>query len=380
MGSTMPAVEPHQASVGGSTAPPSAAHVPIVTMGGPTEERLKVNLSEYKKVAVYPPWSRPFSDGTRYLLQWNKPATSDLPMSEKPGHETTYHFDADRAHVGYGEAITSWIEVWQSGDEKKRVPITVQDAWVMADAGPSTGRVAKLSYHDDGQDGDEVAGDGRYTNRLVPSQVPALKQALQVHLSAVVSCCEGTRRMFVREFTYAPRKVVEILGVSDNLRNGSLAVTLDVNVIDRGTYDFEANLMSADCSVAIGYTQMNYTLSPGRQNVDLVFFGRMFSERGLDGPYLVRDVRGLLLSLDGGEHNIPFEYGTTYLTKPWRHAELSPSEWDAPEKREKIAAMEHLIADTASGKIGGPATQPSHIDIDEHGVAHVVADPPPPPK
>ncbi|MGZ3439330.1 MAG: choice-of-anchor X domain-containing protein, partial [Polyangia bacterium] len=255
---------------------------------------------------------------------------------------------------------------------------TVQDAWVMADAGPATGRLTKLSYHDDGQDGDEVAGDLRYTNRLVPSQVPALKQAAQVHLSAVVSCCEGVRRLFVREFTYAPRKVVEIVGITDSVRSGSLAVTLDVNVLDRGTYDFEANLMSADGSVPIGYSQMNYTLAPGRQSVDLVFFGRMFAERGLDGPYLVRDVRGMLLSLDGGEHNIPFEYGATYLTKPWRRAEFSPSEWDAPEKREKIATLERLIAETAAGKIGGPTAQPSHIDIDEHGVAHVVNDPPPP--
>jgi hypothetical protein len=376
----MPAADPHQARVVGSSAPATAAAAPSLTMGGPTEERLKVNLDEYKKVAVYPPWSRPFSDGTKYLLQWNKPSTSDLPMDEKPGHETTYHFDADRAHVAYGEAITSWIEVWHNGDEHKRVPITVQDAWVMADNGPSTGRMAKLSYHDDGQDGDEVAGDGRYTNRLVPSQVATLKQALQVHLSAVVSCCDGVRRLFVREFTYAPRKVVEIVGISDSLRAGSLAVTLDVNVIDRGTYDFEANLMSSDGSVAIGYTQMNYTLSPGRQNVDLLFFGRMFGERGVDGPYLVRDVRGLLLSLDGGEHNIPFEYGSTYLTKPWRSAEFSPSQWDAAEKRDKIAAMERLIADTASGKIGGVPAQPSHIDIDEHGVTRVVRDPPPPPK
>jgi hypothetical protein len=373
----MPAEDPHQARVGGSAAV-TTVKAPSLTMGGPTEERLKRNLDEYKKVAIYPPWSRPFTDGTKYLLQWNKPSTSDLPMDETPGKETTYHFDADRAHVAYGEAITSWIEVWKSGDPLQRVPITVQDAWVMSTNGPSTGRIAKLSYHDDGQDGDEVAGDGRYTNRLVPSQVPALKQAMQVHLAAVVSCCDNVRRLFVREFTYAPRKVAEVVGVSDSIRGGSLAVTLAVNVIERGTYDFEANLMSGDGKTPIGYSQMNYTLGPGRQNVDLLFFGRMFNEPGVDGPYLVRDVRGILLSLDGGEHNIPFDYGDTYLTRPWRRAEFSPAEWDGQEKRDKIAAMERLIGDTAAGRIGGPSAQPEHIEIDEKGVAHVVKDTPPP--
>jgi hypothetical protein len=374
----MPVADSHEARVDGKRATPAAAATPMVTMGGPTEDRLRRNLDEYKKVAVYPPWSRPFTDGTRYLLQWNKPSTADLPMDETPGKETTYHFDADRAHVAYGEAITSWIEVWKNGDPLHRLPLTVEDAWVMGDVGHKTGRLVKLSYHDDGQDGDEVAGDGRYSNRLIPSQLAALKQATQVHLSATVNV-DGARRLFVREFTYAPRKVVDVLGVSDSVRAGSLVVTLDVNVTERGTYDFEANLLSGDGATPIGYTQMNYTLSPGRQNVDLVFFGRMFGERGVDGPYLVRDVRGLLLSLDGGEHNIPFQYDAAYLTKPWRHGEFSTSEWDAPEKSQKIAALQKLIADTAAGRIGGPTSQPQHIDIDEHGVAHVVNDTPPPP-
>jgi hypothetical protein len=369
--STESAAAPHEARVDGRGKTATAA-APVLTMGGPSEERLKRNLDEYKKVAVYPPWSRPFNEGTKYLLQWNKPSTSDLPMSEKPGGETTYHFDADRAHVSYGEAITSWIEVWKNGDATARVPITVEDAWVMADVGPKTGRLVKLSYHDDGQDGDEVAGDGRYTNRLVPSSLAQLKQATQVHLSATVSCCDGVRRMFVREFTYAPRRVVEIVGMSDAVRAGSLVVTLDVNVVERGTYDFEANLMSGDGARPIGYSQMNYTLAPGRQTVDLVFFGRMFGETGVDGPYLVRDVRGLLLGLDGDEHNIPFTYDGTYLTKAWRRADFSPAEWDAPEKRDKIAAIERLIAQTAAGQIGGPTAQPEHIEIDANGVAHVV--------
>src|SRR5262249_32931300 len=160
---------------------------------------------------------------------------------------------------------TSWIEVWKDGDPQRRLPITVEDAWVNGTTGSKTGRLFKLSYHDDGQDGDEVAGDGRYTNRFVPAQVAALKQATQVQLSAVVSR-EGVRRVFVREFTYAPRSVVDVLGVGDSVRGGSLVVTLDVDVHDAGTYDFEANVVSGNGATPIGYSQMNYRLSAGRQN------------------------------------------------------------------------------------------------------------------
>lgn len=370
---------PHQARVVGSIDRGDPTAHPKLLVEGPTEDRLRRNLDEYKKVAVYPPWSRAFTAGTKYLLHWNKPVVQDLPMDDRPGRETTYHFDADRAHVGYGEAITSWIEVWKNGDPTDRVPITVEDAWVIASNGPQAGRLVKLSYHDDGQDGDEVAGDGRYTNRFVPSSLPQLKQAMQVHLAATVSCCDGVRRQFMREFDYAPRAVVRVLGVSDRIKDGSLAVTLDLDVAERGTFDFEANLLSADGHVPIGYSQMNATLEAGRRTVDLVFFGRMFAEAGSDGPYLVRDIRGALLSLDGGEHNIWFTYDPPYLTQPYKRGDFSSAEWDAPEKQQKIQALQQLISATASGQIGGAPTGPTQaIQIDQNGVAHTISVPPPP--
>ena len=124
----------------------------------------------------------------------------------------------------------------------------------------------------------------------------------------------------------------------------------------------------------VGYAQMSYALAPGRQNVDLVFFGRMFAEaRGRRAVSATRRARDAPQSLDGGEHNIPFEYDTPYLTKPWRHSRtVAVGVGRAGEAATRSAAMERLIADTAAGRIGGPTTQPQHIDIDENGVAHVV--------
>ncbi len=362
-------IDPLAAAPSGSVARP-----PPIRLSGPSAERLTQNLIAYQRAAIYPPWSRAFDPGTEYLLTWNKPATVDLPMDERPGQETTYHFDADRAHVAYGEAITSWIEVWKNGDPNQRMPIVVEDAYVMATTGPKPGRTVKLAYHDDGQDGDAVAGDLRYSNRLVPSKEPDLAQALQVHLMAVVSCCDGIRRSFMREFTYAPRKVLEIVGISDSIRGGNLALTLDVDVAEKGVYGFEANVMSHDGSVAIGFATANQTLGTGRAKVDVIFFGRMFGEKGIDGPYLVRDIRGERVFMDGEEHNIPFTYPSTYTTRAYRRADFSSDEWNSPEKTDKIARMKKLIADANAGRTGPPV--PSHIHIDENGVARPVNDPP----
>ena len=202
-----------------------------------------------------------------------------------------------------------------------------------------------------------------------------------MHLSATVSV-DGVRRQFVREFTYAPRKVVEILGAQ---RRGALRLARRHARRQRQRSRHLRLRSEPDerrrHATPLGYTQMNYTLSPGRQTVDLVFFGRMFQERGADGPYLVRDVRGLLLSLDGGEHNIPFQYDTPYLTKAWRHSEFSPvAVGRAGEARQDRGDGEAHSPTPRPGAIGGPTSQPQHIDIDVNGVAHVVNDPPPPPK
>lgn len=351
------------------------------TIAGPTVERLERSLNDYLAAAVYPPWSRAFDPGTEYLLTWNKPATADLPMDDRPGQETSYHFDADKAHVAYGEAITSWLEVWKNGDPAARLPVELRDAWVIGTSGPKQGRLVRLSYHDDGRDGDEVAGDRRYSNRFVPSSETVLSVSEQVHFYAVVSCCGGVERAFMREFTYAPRKVVTIRSMTDLARSGSLVLTLDLDVHEAGQYSFEANLTSPDGSLAIGYTQQAFPLDPGRRLVDLVFFGRMFAEKGVDGPYLARDVRGQKLSLDGEEHNIVFTYPGTHLTRPYRRSEFSSAEWDSPEKKQKIERFRSLLRDTRAGKIGGasgPADVPRHIHIDENGVPRRVDDPAPP--
>ena len=353
----------------------AAAHpspAPGEPLGGPNVEKLSLNLAQYGSVAAYPPWSRAFDPGTEYLLKWNKASVADLPMDDRPGHDFTYHFDSDRAHVAFGEPLTSWIEVWKGSDSNARQPLAMEEAFVMIIGGAKSGRSVALAYRDDGLEGDEVAGDKRYTNRFVPSsQAELAKSAAQVRLMATVGCCDGARRSMVREFTYAPREVAIIVGVSDAIRGGSLAVTLDVDVKESGLFTFEANLVSQGGEVPIGYAQVSAPLEKGRRSVDVSFFGRMFAEKGVDGPYVVRDIRGSRVVTDGAEQNIYFTYASTHVTKSYNRRDFSGSEWDSPEKRDKVLAMQKLIDQTKNGQL---PPQPAHIHVDEHGVAHVVDD------
>ena len=214
--STLPADGSHAALVDGRSAAAEAGKTPLLTMGGPTEDRLRRNLDEYKKVSVYPPWSRAFDDGTKYLLAWNKPSASDLPMDDTPGKETTYHFDADRANVAYGAGdhlVDRGVEERRSATQAAASTSRTRGSWAMPDRRPVGSRSSRITTT--ARTATRSPATGAIANRFVPSQVAALKQASQVHLSATVSV-DGVRRMFVREFTYAPRKVVDVLGLSDS--------------------------------------------------------------------------------------------------------------------------------------------------------------------
>jgi hypothetical protein len=358
--------------VSASSAAARGPAVAVEPMGGPGVEKLALNLAQYKSVAAYPPWSRAFDPGTEYLLKWNTPSVADLPMDDRPGHDFTYHFDSDRAHVPFGEALTSWIEVWKGSDSSARQTLAIEESFVMIVGGAKSGRSVQLAYHDDGRDGDEVAGDKRYTNRFVPSSQPELaKSAAQVRLMAMVGCCDGARRSMVREFTYAPREVATILSVSDAIRGGSLSVSLDVDVKQQGLFTFEANLVSQIGDVPIGYAQMSAPLEIGRRSVDLAFFGRMFAEKGVDGPYVVKDIRGYRVVTDGAEQNVYFTFDTAHVTRAYKRTDFSGAEWDSQEKRDKVAALQKLIDQTKTGQL---PPQPAHIHVDENGVAHVVDD------
>lgn len=337
----------------GAASAAGAATMAIEVERGPSldlsAEKIERVLEDYKRDAIYPHWSRPLEPGDAYKLRWNQAITSDLDMDDRPGHETLYRFDADRAHVGFGEAYTSWIEVWQKGDRTRRVPITIHAASVHAVTGAAQGKVLDLAYRDDGQGGDEVAGDRIYTNRFVPSDHEELRAAQMVHVQANVEAEGGATRVMTRDFTYTPRPTVEIERVTDAIVGGHLAVTLHLEVFEPGTYTIEANCFAADGETPIAYVREFFQLGAGAQTATLRFFGKIFHDQGIDGPYVIRDVRGFLRFFDSDELNLWFMYGRDHVTARYLRSQLDPAEWDDEEKRERIKGYEQLLDEARRG-------------------------------
>jgi hypothetical protein len=154
----------------------------------------------------------------------------------------------------------------------------------------------------------------------------------------------GVEKPMIRDFTYAPRPVLEVTGVHDALVAGSLAVTVDCDVFEDGLYTFEANAVAANEPIA--YVDQSFPLHAGKQHVSLTFFGRVFRDRGLSGPYTIRDLHGFRRFLDGEESNIWWDHDKAHLTAAYDVSAFSDAEWDAPEKREKLRRLEAAAAGT----------------------------------
>jgi hypothetical protein len=258
--------------------------------------------------------------------------------------------------VPFGEALTSWVEVIRTGSRPEHVTVNVLEAFVVSNSGPGQGRAMALEYNDEGRDGDLVAGDKIYTNRFVPSAVPGLARSAQnVQVRAIIATAGAAARPVVRDFTYAPRNDIEILGGTESIRDGNLVVDLDVDVHQAGIYSFEANVVGGrEGEDPIAYTEPSYTLEMGKQKATLKFFGRAFVEKKVNGPYVVKDVRCFHRFINGEEENFYATYDKTITTRPYQVTQLSGAEWSDPERDETIANMSRLIEQTKNGEIGQP--------------------------
>jgi hypothetical protein len=309
-------------------------------------EILKRQYEDYKAGSIYPDWSYPLTPDQGFLLSWNAAVTNDLPVDD--AHRIFFRFDAEKGRVFAGEAYVSWAEAWtMENGKKKNLPVRFERAAVVLTSGPHQGDVFDLDYHDDGLAPDQQAGDFRYSNRFVPSERKELATASSARVEAIV-VVDGQQRRFLRDFTWAPRDVLKVLGEHDAMRDGSLVATLDCQVLEDGLYTFYGNLFAADGTTPVATSKKSYPLTAGRQRVELVFFGKVLNDQQVDGPYVLKDVHGLKRMGEGEYNNVWWQHPGEFRTRSYASADFSGDEWNDPERRERLATFERVIHEMES--------------------------------
>lgn len=313
---------------------------------------LRAALAAYESESIYPPTSHRWTEevaGERPA--WNQTFPVEHLLDDRAGQETAVRFSSDRHHVEYGQPLISTIEVMPVARRAERLPIAFRSAIVEAAGAGRTG--VGLVYRDDGKEGDAVAGDRVYTNRFVPSDERALARARTVRLQVDLEA-GGVERLVNLDFTYTPRPLLALASATGEVRDGSLAVVLDVDVLEAGAYQFDADVLASDGVTKIGWiTERWRELPTGRARVELVLFGKVIRDQGLPGPFVITNLHAERRA-DDKDVAMWWSDPRSFRTRAIALDELSPDPWDSEERSLALASMRQAIADQERAERGTP--------------------------
>jgi hypothetical protein len=238
---------------------------------------------DYRRRARYPRWSYPLAtveDDPIVRDRVVNPVRSRGPRGEEPSL-TVYP-----ALVGFESPDPAVVHAYLSSGDEKVEARSIRATIVTDRVEP----VGELEYRDDGTGGDAEAGDRVYTAVFVPGPEASGRPATSYMVRVVAMSLGDEQRIAVTSFLYSFPDARLTGAYRDAVVDGSLQVQAEVLVTAAGRFHLEAALYDAAGTQALAWAQTAQDLPEGRHWMTLPYYGLILRERGVDGPYLVRNV------------------------------------------------------------------------------------------
>jgi hypothetical protein len=338
-------------------------------------------LEDYLSWARYPPDSRPLRPDHVDVLEyhWVDIPARRMAVTDADGKVRDTGIECRlqpaRHQVTEGESLTIALYCQAAQDEGLQ-KLKIESYKLVRTVADREIPVAnsKIPVNDEGKHGDERAGDRIYTFQFTPDKNDWGDMYLETTFEVEDRLSGKSHRMQTHFFS-SPTAPAKFTGkFREGLRDGSLVIEVEVLVEEAGRYLLEGNLFArheagsdpAD-DVPVGYARADARLTRGLQTVELLYFGRIFHDRGEAGPYVLRGLRGRLDTgavdpdrLDGSVEEVnaylsgvrtdrpphkqmPYWTGE-FSTRPYDLAEFSRDEYDSPAKQERLRTLRELIA------------------------------------
>jgi hypothetical protein len=236
-----------------------------------------------------------------YRLQARYPASSRVATENDwdPGIRRTPSRITVPARDGEGATLTVWpAQVAFLDPTPIDLFAELHDPRGRSVAGTLTGevvdasgqRVAKIQFFDDGVTPDAVAGDGRYSARIVlPKSGSGVRaESFLVRITSLAAN-ETVVRYATTSFQRSRPGAMLTGQYRDRITGGNLTVSAQVLVKLPGRYHLAASLVATN-GAPIGAAQNAVHLAPGAHWIDLGFYGLMFHERSTSGPFRVDSI------------------------------------------------------------------------------------------
>lgn len=197
--------------------------------------------------------------------------------------------------------------------------------------------VAHVAYADDGKGADSKAGDGIWSARLrMPAGLePELAASYMVKVTSRL--LDGDLRESVGGFLYSNPAAHLTGSYRDEVRDGNLVILAEVDVTRPGRFHLAGTLHTLK-GEPVGTAQAAAELQPGRQWIELSFYGLMFHDRKVSGPFRLGT---LAFSTTGGMPNALNDLvEDAYVTRGLRLKQMRSTAFDNPHFLEAAARLE----------------------------------------
>ena len=343
---------------------------------------MREQLEHYIEYAKYPMHSRPLYGGELDLLRPYAP--QQLPTPFVNAKCLSYNADCKPDELFVEAACTvipeSVMAIRQTEIQLgaycldgagQRIDLSKFQAEVFleVEGQPNVRRPPPTVFVDDGTHGDRQAGDRAY--RIVVGLGP--KDWGWMNLRLVGEYKGQTVKTPEALWFSTPHRVAEFSKpIRETIKDGSLIIQVPVQIYKAGFYEFDANLLQAeDEQEPVGRSYENKELSAGQHVIEFEFFGKVLHDRDINGPYVLKNLRGrrnnasvtptdiaaaykagtVATPRPGLEGQPAFEYmspGPEYVTKPYFAESFPDEEWTSEEKTERLQDLRKWTAEEES--------------------------------
>ncbi len=285
--------------------------------------------ADYRRRARFPRASQPIEDGVDPIAR-DREVTRGKSLGPE-GSNPTLVVWPDR--TGFEAPSPIVVYAYLVHDERKVDPRAIRGE-VRTQQG---GVLAALAFRDDGAGGDGDANDLVYTAVIAPGREHAAEfkgaQLVEVHAETP----SGEERVATTGFLYSV-PLAQLTGrYRDELVDGNLVVSAEVAVEADGRFHLEATLAGAD-GTPVGWAQSALVLPAGTAWMSLTYWGLMFHQAGVDGPYTLKSVA---LSTTGEMPNQKNDVvANAHVTAAYDVAQFGDRSYDDPDLLDAAARVE----------------------------------------
>lgn len=312
-----------------------AVTFPVVAAAQPATRIFEETAASYREQARYPRHSWALEQGQADPVRAER-LPSRLSARGPQGEEPVLTVWAGQVSYEAGEPVALYATLTAAG--------AAQAADLRAEIVSEGGEiVATALYRDDGEGADQHRGDGIYSAQVSGLPEPALAAPYLVRVEAQLA--DGSLRHAAGGFLLSHPWAHLTGRFRDSLRDGSVVVSAQVEVEQAGRFHLVGTLHTPQGD-PVGVAQTAVELEAGRHWLDLEFYGLMFHDRGVAGPYVLGAVT--LTTAAGMPNALTQPLERAYVTRPYRLDQLRRAPFGEPGL---TRAAERLEAEAALARI-----------------------------